>query len=314
MTIDEVAQLARELQGIDPDRNPPVRLAIDTFHHPYLQLDEQFTLPTVNLYGIEFEQARELLQPVIRMAPGFVHNCHVLPEARPAKENNYLHLVRGYEFEDRQYIYMVKILAQYLGGAKSDEILRPASSGISATVLTDRIYFQGRLIPVERIDRHPDGWIVDFRPVKLRDALLDGITRAQGFHIATKEMRVLDMFDEIDYSSANEELTKMFSVGAEWKPGKVFRPFMVDYHTLTMNLVFPDLPLVRGLIAPFHRGFNALLHDLSLDHLDEDSRQFWAAYFQAFHYERILSRASNPHWQLVDYPDRNWLARRANNH
>ncbi|MEQ9365578.1 MAG: hypothetical protein RIF32_15130, partial [Leptospirales bacterium] len=233
----------------------------------------------------------------------------VLPEPRPIKENNYLHLVRACEIEDREYLYLIKILAQYLGGAKNAEILQPASSGVSATVRTDRVYFQSRLIPVDQID-YDRGRIVDFRPVRLREALLDGITRAQGFHVATKEMRVLDMFDEIDYSQANEELTSMFSVGAEWAPGKVFRPFMVDYHTLTMNLVYPDYRLVDGFLKHFHRGFDALLNDLNLDGLSADTREFWAAYYQAFRYERKLSRSSNPHWRLLEYPDRDWLAAR----
>lgn len=308
MTIDEVKKLAEELAAIDPDRNQPAGLSIDTFHHPYLQFENQFTLPTVNLYGIEYEQARSLLEPVIQHMPGFVYGCDVLPQPRPIKENNYLHLVRSYEIEDRKYIYMIKILAQYLGGAQSEEILRAASSGVSATVRTDRVYFQSRMIPAEHIE-YDDGRIVDFKPVKLREAILDGITRAQGFHVATKEMRVLDMFDEIDYSQANEELTKMFSVGVEWAPGKVFRPFMIDYHTLTMNLVFPDYKLIEAFLEHFHRGFEALLTDLNLDNLNDDTRDFWADYFQAFRYERTLSRSSNPHWLLLEYPDRNWLTR-----
>ncbi|MCR9143599.1 MAG: hypothetical protein NXI24_15230 [bacterium] len=309
MTIDEISKLAAELAAVDPDRNQAADLSIDTFHHPYLQFPDQFTLPTVNLYGIEYEQARCLLAPLIAKMPGFVHGCHVLPEPRPIKENNYLHLVRACEIENRKYIYLFKILAQYLGGAKSGEILEPAKSGVSATVRTDRVYFQSRLIPVEQI-QYDRGYIVDFRPVRLRDALLDGITRAQGFHVATKEMRVLDMFDEIDYSQANEELTNMFSVGTEWAPGKVFRPFMVDYHTLTMNLVFPDRRLVDGLLTQFHHGFDTLLNDLNLDGLSAETRAFWAAYYQAFSYERKLSRSSNPHWQLTEYPDREWLAAR----
>lgn len=309
MTIEETEILASELAAIDPDRNQPSILAIDTFHHPYLQFKEQFVLPTVNLYGIEIEQARSLLAPLVAQVPGFVHGCDVLPEPRPIKENNYLHLVRALKIEDREYIFLIKILAQYLGGATSDEILQAASSGVSATVRTDRIYFHSRLIPVENID-YEQGRVVDFKPVRLRDALLDGITRAQGFHVATKEMRVLDMFDEIDYSQANEELTRMFSVGVEWAPGKVFRPFLVDYHTLTMNIVYPDVRLIDDYLKHFHRGFDTLLNDLNLDGLSEDTRAFWAAYYQAFQYERILSRSSNPHWKLLQYPDREWLAAR----
>lgn len=306
MNIEEVTQLRKELQALSAASVGDCTLQVDTFHHPYLEFPEQFTLPTVNLYGIELDQARKLLAPLMQRMPGFVRDCHVLPEPRPIKENNYLHLIKPMVCENRQYVYMFKILAQYLGGASEKEILQDASSGVSAEVRTNRIYFHARLIPVESIEYKND-CVVDFRPVRLKEALLEGITRAQGFHVATKEMRVLDMFDEIDYSQANEELTNMFSVGAEWKPGKVFRPFLVDYHTLTMNLVFPDHELLPAFLKHFDQGFTELVTHLNLDQLAEDSRAFWAAYFQSFRYERILSRSNNPHWQLVEYPNAQWL-------
>lgn len=306
MNIAEVTGLRRELRELSADISGDFTLQVDTFHHPYLEFPEQFTLPTVNLYGIELDQARKLLAPLMEHMPAFLCDCHVLPEPRPNKETNYLHLIKPLQVEGRKYIYLFKILAQYLGGADTTEILKNASSGISAEVRTNRIYFHSRLIPVERLETSGE-CVVDFHPVRLKEALLEGITRAQGFHIATKEMRVLDMFDEIDYSQANEELTNMFSVGVDWKPGKVFRPFLVDYHTLTMNLVFPDCELLPAYLQHFDRGFTELVAKLNLDQLHEESRKFWAAYFQSFSYERILSRSNNPHWRLTKFPDRAWL-------
>ena len=93
MTTGEAAQLAEDLKSIEPDRTArPASLAVDTFHHAYLEFDDQFILPSVNLYGIELDQARQLLAPLIERVPQFVRNCYVLPQPRPSKENNYLHL------------------------------------------------------------------------------------------------------------------------------------------------------------------------------------------------------------------------------
>lgn len=302
MKVQDVQRLNAMLRSLPCPEDYRPELCIDTFHHPYIALSEKIVLPSVNLISIESGQAERVLRNVIDHAPAFVSDCNVLPESRPRRESNQLHLVRAHTLSATrpmavQYLYIFKISMEYLGGAQPDEIRSPARQGISPEVLTNRIYFHARLVPVREIQLEND-CIVDFEPLRLRDALFQNKSVGQG----PGDKWSSALFDAVDFSELNARFTDMFAFGVDREQNKIFYPLLIEYLTLTMNLVYPHFKLVTGLVPYFDECLQSILRQGDLQDVSDETRRFFQKYLAGFKHRRHEARSGNPHWQLTQYP------------
>lgn len=279
-----------------------VSIKIDTFHLTYILFPESFALPAVHFDGLTYENASRFLEPLQKYVPHYIKDCQVLPEPRPRKDSQQLHLVREYQIAEQKYLYIFRIHAAYMGGAQKAEFIEQATKGKSACVNTDRIYFQARLVPVHSIKKL-HGQIVDFEALQIKDSL---------FKVSSNETR-RDMwstvlFDEVDFRELNQNFTQIFSFESEWQMGKLFQPFVVDYLTLCLNLINPDWKILHAVLPHYHEGFQQFLQSHTYANPSEAAELFWSAYYAIWSRKLTPARSGNPHWEITTYADRNWLA------
>lgn len=284
------------------DGGPVPSVVIDTMRHPYAQLSQTVVWPAVTVTGIEPVQQERVANVLAQQLPGFVQGCNLLPEPRPRRESHQVQFVRLHEFEDQRFLYIFRVSAGYMGGAANTEIVAGARQGISPSFQTDKVYFSARLLPVREV-RVASYGIVDFEAHQLADAEFLFRERTEG---QTLEVFTTSLFDEIDFGKLEQSFLEQFSFGTEWTGGKTFRPFVIDYLTLALNLVVPEPGLVEQIGPHFARAFAALRKEGTLATLPESEKQFWRKYFAAWAYENRFSRGGNPQWALIAYPDPAW--------
>ena len=298
MTPAEAAQLNSVLAGL-PYGISKYRIMVDTFHQPYIQFPEPFVLPQVKLHDTTFEQARTLVELLARLMPGVVSDCHVLPESRPLRDSDQLHLVRPYRGGERDFIFIFKLQLKNLGGIEEADIVTPGSQGVTSAFRTDRLYFTAQLFPVKSITE-TDGYVTDFRAVQIKDAIFRVQNASSG-----KDIWSAVLFDDVDFSKINRRFSEMLGheIDREWKLPRLFWPFVIDYLSLCVNLVSPERSLVDRAHPYFDRVFSALLPGVLPLDLSDDDQNFWRGYYDAWAYESISSRSGNPHWFLNSRPD-----------
>ncbi|MBI3396581.1 MAG: hypothetical protein HY042_12140 [Spirochaetia bacterium] len=307
MTVDEAAEISQLFASLGVSQ-PACELYIDTFRHPYLRFSEFFTLPGSTITGIKADECRKIAELLAAKIPWIVSDCQILPEPRPRRESGQLHLVRPILVDGRPYMFIFKLSAPYMGGAQDEEIVHAAQQGLSPTVNTDRLYFNARLLPVHEMEKE-HGHIVDFQAVQIREAIFEVTSKSVG-----RDVWSTVLFDEVDFSAVNQTFAEMFGHGADWTGGRLFSPVVVDYLTLALNLIWCDRAFVDQIAVMYDRAFTSFLHGGTLAGIANEDRQFWSAYFGAWKSERVSSRAGNPHWQMVKYPDASWIAQFGSGH
>lgn len=296
MLVSEAQELNRILSVLEP-ADFTGEVMVDTFHLPYVRFDEAFVLPPVKLHDIQFEQARAIVELLARLVPGYVAGCQVLPEARPRRDTDQLHLVRRYGAGEREYIFIFKVILKYMGGAADEEIVAAGAQGVTPSIRSDRLYFETRLLPVRSVTEQ-DGAIVDFQSLHIKDALFKIQERSPGTDIWSTML-----FDEVDFSKINRRFTELLAFETEWKMPRLFWPFAIEYLSLCLNLVHPDRRLVDFMMPYFHRAFEALLPGTLPLAIPEEDRAVWRSYYDSWSYEPRTSRGGNPHWALLSLPD-----------
>lgn len=302
MTPGEARRVSAILRGLPADIDPAADLFVDTFHQPYLHFSQSIVWPSVAVGETRMADAASVAECLAKTIPSLVTDCEILPNPKPSKDSGIFHFVREHTVDGSSFVFMLKIVSQYLGGAEAGEIITPPAQGISPSVRTDRIYFSARILPVERIQRSA-GAIVDFVPQRVEEAVFQVSS-----NVPDRWTTVL--FDEIDFSDINKKLTGLFAPnGISWNAGSLFAPIIVDYLTICMNVVSCTRVFVDGVLPFFARAWSAFRSEKSLASLSDSDRAFWQAYYQAWAYERVLSRGGNPHWKFTAHPDSQWIKR-----
>lgn len=272
-------------------------LNVDTFHHAYMQFDEKFRWPSVNLSKVDSQEAAAITEVLLKYAPFAIKNCQILPDPRSGRYSHHLFYVKKVTEEPIRLIYIFRVSCQYMGGADSGEIIKPAKQGFSPEILTDRVYFASRLLPVQSLTEE-NGSIIDFQPLKLRDAV---------FHISNqnpeRDIWSTILFDEVDFSSVNRKFSEIFGFGESWPAERLFLPFVVDSLAIACNLILLNPAVVSTIAHYYARLLHVFLQMFSTDKADADTVSFWRNYYTGWKYERILSKSGNPHWQLTGSPN-----------
>lgn len=289
MNLSTVKKINHRLQDCDQTTN--FQVLIDTFHHPYLKVQNTFTLPSITLNGISDQEAESLTHLLIHNFPQLIAGHQLLPEPRPRKDTHQLHFIKELSFENEKYISLIKINALYMGGATTGEILEAGRQGVTPSIETDRIYFHARLIPVTSI-KIEEGCITDFIARQVKEAI---------FYVSSRDtMRDVwstILFDEVDFTQVNKKFTSFLAYKSPW-PTAHFLPLLVDYLTICFTGITGNSHETIQVLPYFHRAFLAILDKGDCNSLNEEDRSFWNRYFQCFQFERISSKSGNPHWIL----------------
>ncbi len=275
----------------------PFTVNVDTFHHAYMQFSESFIWPSVNLSKVDYPEADHITDLLLKYTPSSIQNCQILPDPRSGRYSNHLFYVRVLTEKPVKLLYIFRVSCQYMGGADSGEILKPARQGFSPEIRTDRIYYTSRILPVESLV-YEDGHITDFKPFKLKDAV---------FQISNqnneRDMWSTILFDEVDFTSVNRRFTELFGFGEPWNAERMFLPFVIDSLSIAANLLITDADSVSMLAEKYASLLHDFLAGFSTDTVGPDTADFWKKYYTGWKYERILSRSGNPHWQLISVPE-----------
>ncbi len=303
MSENATARMNQRLAGLSSGAS--VEVGVDTMRHPYARLRSRIAWPPVTVTGILPEEQEAVVALVAEHLPSFAVDCHVLPETRPRRNTNEVQLVRLHRFGSVDFLYMLRISAEYMGGADSQEVYESARQGRSPGFYTDRIYFRARLFPVRRVEL-ADSAIHDFDAYSIQDAnFLVRDTR-------DPELRALfatALFDQIDFGPVEARFQDLFSFGAEWRAGRIFQPMVIEQLTLALNLLVPEVDLVSHAGAHFARAFGEMAEGREVSGLSDGEQAFWKAYYGAWDFRNEASRAGNPQWRLVSYPNAEWRAR-----
>lgn len=251
--------------------------------------------PSLSVLEAEAESSEQILKQLMNRIPGLLRGGHVLPQARPRRDEPNLHIVKKYTYEDSLYLLKIKILMTYMGGAMPGEIQEGSVQDRNPAFRSDRVYFQCRLFPVKEVELL-EGAIVDFEPEYYGPA--SGMKNTVGEAHQTARWNVM-LFDEMDFSDLEQQLREQIS-GKDWRPGRLFNPFVIDHGTINWNAF--HLKDVEDLLPQFHR----LWHHFRMgDAIPHEDQRFWDDYYESWKYRRFLSRGGNPHWEIEQAPG--WL-------
>jgi hypothetical protein len=251
MQFKDLTSLNKFLLDLD-GKNKPGEVFVDNLHSPYIQFSETFTLPSSSITNPEFSSISEFVNILALFLPEAIEGTSLLPEPRPKRETHRLFFVRPILFADKQFLYVFSTDLQYLGGAKPEEIKKPAAQNQSQSVLTDRIYFQVKIFPCESITMDGD-FVKDFKAVRFRG----GVFKLESDRDEkSKPQRFSEIFDELNFSDLENQIRNELGINSEiWPMGRVYSPIGIDYLSLSLRFLQPSLPKV---IREFRKYYEVL--------------------------------------------------------
>ncbi|NUM42251.1 MAG: hypothetical protein HUU45_11550, partial [Leptospiraceae bacterium] len=241
MTLDEIKELNRKIQSIPERKNLTHCVFVDNLHSPYAEFSETYILPPVSHNELDFLSAEKFIDTLIHFLPESISGCSVLPEPRPKRESGKLFLVK--KLYNDKFLYIIKFEPSYLGGVIPNDIIEKETLEKKASILTNRIYFSIRIIPVEKIIEK-EGQIIDFQGKIFEPGNSTLIETNEQLHKGKK--KVSELFDEIDFSDQIQNLNnKLLIHKNNWKPEKVYHPISIEY--LTVSVRFLNLSQKQNL-------------------------------------------------------------------
>ena len=160
MNEQEISKLNQYLATISGS-NSIKGIYVDNLHTTYALLADSYVLPACPKSGPDFTASFSYLQLLAKYIPEAIAHCHVLPEAKPKREEDKLFLVREFSLDGCKYLYIIKLFISHLGGAHTGQIVAKESSSHTVSVTTDRIYYSIHIIPVHSVEKK-NGAISDF--------------------------------------------------------------------------------------------------------------------------------------------------------
>lgn len=310
MNLDDAAYLNGFLRSYTSHGKTDHTVFVDNLKTPFIVLDRRYILPSVPLMGVDKNSAFQFLNAVIENLPGAIQGFHVLPEARPKKDIQKLALVKHFEADENQFIYMIKFEAAYLGGASKEDIISPARQDHSASVLTDRIYFHAKIFPVENVtytDRH----ISDFTVRRFEPSIYQ-----QAAGMEPKKKNYSELFDEIDYSELLGPVKEFLGINDEnWKLKSLYEPVWVEHMSLAVRFLnfqimenTEDLKSFKELFTVFSPQKKSAGHSAQ-DFFGEkesesvsNARNLFIKWLNRHSFERTRSSSGNPAWKIIIKP------------
>lgn len=284
--IQSINKVLLDLEG----KNKPGEIYVDNLHSPYIKFNEHYELPQSSITKPEFPAILEYVKILMKFLPEAIEGTSLLPEPRPKKETGKLFFVRPILFADRKFLYVFSTDMQYLGGAKPDEIKKSAAQNLTPSVLTDRIYFQSKIFPIESVVEEGD-FVTDFKSVRF----LGGIFRLDVDRNAeSKPRRFSEIFDELDFSEMEAKIREELGINSEiWPMGRVYSPIGIDYLSLSLRFLKPSLP---SIIREFRKYYSVL--DPGEGGVSPETRNAFHQFLFKHETSRTQSRSGNMLWKI----------------
>lgn len=176
-------------------KNKPGEIYVDNLHTPYIQFPDRFVISGTSVTQPEFGDIKDFVQTVLKYIPEAIEGTCLLPEPRPKRETGKLFFVRPMLFGSSRFLYVFSVDMLYLGGAKSEEIKKPGSQNMTPSIITDRLYFQTKIIHIHSTKEDGED-ITDFEAKRFQG----GIFRVESEKDDNKPIRRFsEIFDEIDF-------------------------------------------------------------------------------------------------------------------
>ncbi len=289
MQIKDLKSLNKLLLECD-GKNKPGEIFVDNLHSPYIKFSEQFVLPSSAITRPEFPAIVDFVQILNKFLPEAIAGTSLLAEPRPKKETGRLFFVRPILFENRKFLYVFSTDMQYLGGAKPEEIKKTSGQNLSPSVVTDRIYFQTKIFPVESYTEDGDS-VTDFKSVRFQG----GVFRIDAERDSeSKPRRFSEIFDELDFSDLESKIREELGINSEiWPMGRVYSPIGIDYLALSMRFLNPSLPKIIRQFRKYYRILSPGEEGVA----NEITKAFHQYLFK-HETSRTLSRSGNMLWKI----------------
>lgn len=289
MKIQDYRSINRILGDVSA-KNKVGEIFVDNLHSPYIQFSERFTIHGTSITQPEFGDIKNFVHTVTQFLPEAVEGTSLLPEPRPKRETGKLFFVRPMMFGSFQFLYVFSVDMLYLGGAKSEEIKRAGSQNMTPTIVTDRLYFQVKIIPIKTLKEEGEN-IIDFEAKRFQG----GEFRVESERDENKPIRKFsEIFDEIDFSDTESKIREELGITSEiWKLGRIYSPIGIDYLSLSLRFLDPSLP---NTIHQFKK-FYQILENTNQTIPDETLRSFHE-YLSSFQVDRTVSKSGNILWKV----------------
>lgn len=275
----------------------PYEFRVDNFHHPYMIFEDSFHWPAIHLDHLRDDEIIRIMEILQERIPDFISDCQILTE-EVSQRSLQLKLGRLLKIEERDYLYLFKVSVEYMGGASSEEILRPHRQGISPEFITNRIYYHALILPLSRVELN-SGRIKNYVTHSIKEAIFQYIPENM-----ERDIWSSIVFDKLDFSEVNHRFTQLLeSITTTWKPGKIFDPFIIEDLTLAGRVIDPVLQNSDEYHRMYDQLFQIIQKKQPIDSIPEEGRIFWKNYFGGWELERVLSRGGNPHWKITQLPD-----------
>ncbi|MCW7469169.1 LIC_10030 family protein [Leptospira kanakyensis] len=272
-------------------KNKPGEIFVDNLHSPYIQFSEKFLIPGTSSTQPEFSDIKNFVQTVLKYIPEAIEGTCLLPEPRPKRETGKLFFVRPMIFGSSRFLYVFSVDMLYLGGAGSDEIKKPGSQNMTPSILTDRLYFQVKIIHLHSTKEVGEN-VIDFQAKRFQG----GIFRVESEKDDNKPIRRFsEIFDEIDFSETESTIREELGITPEvWKLGRIYSPIGIDYLSLSLRFLIPSLPKTIGQF----RNFYPILTETEAG-IPEETLNKYHEYLSSFEVERTQSKSGNILWKVI---------------
>ncbi|EMJ88137.1 LIC_10030 family protein [Leptospira meyeri] len=272
-------------------KNKPGEIYVDNLHIPYIQFPDRFVIPGTSVTQPEFGDIKDFVQTVLKYIPEAIEGTCLLPEPRPKRETGKLFFVRPMLFGSSRFLYVFSVDMLYLGGAKSEEIKKPGSQNMTPSIITDRLYFQTKIIHLHSTKEDGED-ITDFEAKRFQG----GVFRVESEKDDNKPIRRFsEIFDEIDFSETESKIREELGISSDvWKLGRIYTPIGIDYLSLSLRFLIPSLPKT---IQQF-RSFYPILTDTEAG-IPEETLKKYHEYLSSFEVERTQSKSGNILWKVI---------------
>ncbi|MCT8334155.1 hypothetical protein NUH30_10765 [Leptospira sp. 85282-16] len=272
-------------------KNRSGEIYVDNLHTPYIQFSEKFVISGTSVTQPEFGDIKDFVHIILKYIPEAIEGTCLLPEPRPKRETGKLFFVRPMLFGSSRFLYVFSVDMLYLGGAKSEEIKKAGSQNMTPSIITDRLYFQTKIIHLHSTKEDGED-ITDFEAKRFQG----GVFRVESEKDESKPIRKFsEIFDEIDFSDTESKIREELGITTDvWKLGRIYSPIGIDYLSLSLRFLIPSLPKT---IQQFRNFYPILTHSES--GIPEETLKKYHEYLTSFEVERTQSKSGNILWKVI---------------
>ncbi len=260
---------------------------IDSFKHPYVQLEKEIILPSVSLVNFEPLEAKKIYQLLIDYFPSFTEDFKIIHQDQIIGQKKYYSFIKIFNYLNYYIALELKILCSYAGGADKNEILNSNIQNYSPSFITNKLYYflHFYISVTYDIKNHLIFNIKGLSIPEIQNYVIP-YTDTKGERWATS------LFDETDFSELLDYFLSKFSY--EWKLKFWKKPFLIEKSTLAMNLI--DIRQLQYLVEPYIKFIE------EYSKVEKWNNEIFIKYFQEWKYEICFSKNGNLLWKLLKIP------------